>query len=322
VGAGWRAAQLVAHVLGGDRHVQAAGLQAGADALLEHPAQIQLGQSHVAIGIPFHSGQRGGIELLGQALGQDRHALLAPLCPPLDDCRLQHVGQAAEGDLRLSELLRDNRQGRARRAADAEREVPGVAAHDRHEEPPLGRGGILHQVANQILAEVARGGEPERNDVARQGEIVVDGFGHMRHRQAIERPRQSGRGERRVVPADRDQVIDAQALEGLGDLRDAVRRRRRVRPGSTDDGAAVEVDAGGVVDPKLGDVLGIASDKPLEAVVAPEDLQALVAGLDGGGRNDRVDAGRRAAADQDAECLHRSLRAYLTRGQTVAASFV
>ena len=41
--------------------------------------------------------------------------------------------------------------------------------------------------------------------------------------------------------------------------------------------------------------------QPLEAVLDAEDLEALVDRLDGRGRDDRVDAGRGAAADKDCQ---------------------
>jgi hypothetical protein len=47
----------------------------------------------------------------------------------------------------------------------------------------------------------------------------------------------------------------------------------------------------------------IPADEVLEPIADADDLEALIEGLDGRGRDDGVDARRRAAADQDAEAL-------------------
>ena len=226
---------------------------------------------------------------------------------------LQHVGQAIEADLRLGELLGDDRQRGAGGAADAERQMAGVPAHHGDEEPALGGGRVLHEVADQLLAEVAGGGEAEGHDVARQRQVVVDRLGHVGDGQPLHRLGQPRGREGRVVAADRDQVVDPQALEGLGHLGDALRRPGGVRARGADDGAAVEVDAGGVVDLQLDDVLDVALDQPLEAVVAAEHAQPMVARLDGGGRDDRVDARGGTTTYEDRQRLHDALRRSIVR---------
>src|SRR5215212_5904577 len=51
-----------------------------------------------------------------------------------------------------------------------------------------------------------------------------------------------------------------------------------------------------VLDAQAARVRGVLADEPLEAVLDADDVEAGVDGLDGGGRDDRVDAGRGPAA--------------------------
>ena len=122
------------------------------------------------------------------------------------------------------------------------------------------------------------------------------------------------RGRKRgVVAADGDEVVDAEALEGLGHPGDAFRRPRRIRARGANDRAAVEVDAGGVVDLQLDDVLDVALHQPLEAVVAAQHAQPVVARLDRGCRDDRVDARRGTTTYEDRQRLHDALRPTIVR---------
>ncbi len=105
--------------------------------------------------------------------------MTAPHRAPLDDGALEDVGEPVERDRGLGELLGDHRQRRRGRAADPEGEMPGVAAHDGHEEPPLGGGRVLHEVADQLRPEVARRREAEGHDLAGQRQVVVDRLRHV-----------------------------------------------------------------------------------------------------------------------------------------------
>src|SRR5204863_5966445 len=113
---------------------------------------------------------------------------------------------------------------------------------------------------------------------------------------------------RGVVAADGDEVIHPQALQGLADLADGLGGLAGVGARGADDGATVEVDARGVVDLEVHDVLRVALHEPLEAVVAAEYAQTVVARLDGGGGEDGVDPRRGAAADEDGQRLLRAHR--------------
>ena len=197
--------------------------------------------------------------------------------------------------------------------------MAGMAAHHGDEEPLLRGGGVLHQVPHQVLAEVDRGHETEGRDVVRQRQVVVDGLGDVGDGElARERRRDLRAGEGGVVPADGDQVGDLQPAEALGDLAERLRRPRRVRARRAEDRAALEVDSRHLVDVELLHVREVPAHQPLVAVEEPEHAQALVAGLDRGGRDDRVDSRGRPAADQDREGLHeRSLSTASRRAMPV-----
>ena len=105
------------------------------------------------------------------------------------------------------ELLGDERQRRAGRLADAEREVPGLAAHRDDEVPARRRLGVHHQVLDDLDAEVARRLEAEGVDVRRQVEVVVDRLRHVHDADAAAALLlELHRRERRVVAADGDEL--------------------------------------------------------------------------------------------------------------------
>ena len=104
------------------------------------------------------------------ALGDHRDAVAPAVAQALDDRADERVDDRPEaGRGRRAELLGDERQRRARRLADAEREVAGLAAHRDHEVPARRGLGVDHQVLHDLDADVARGLEAERVDVAAAG---------------------------------------------------------------------------------------------------------------------------------------------------------
>ena len=110
-----------------------------------------------------------------------------------------------------AELLGDERERRARGLADAEREVPGLAAHRDDEVPARGRLRVDHQVLDDLDADVARRLEAEGADVVRQIEIVVDRLRHVDDAErALRRLGELVGAERRVVAADRDEHADVE----------------------------------------------------------------------------------------------------------------
>ena len=281
----------------------------GAHALLEQAAEIQLGEAHVAVA----RRARPAPSSRGSSLSISPSARMATPCsrPWARRLMMRPPGRrpdAVEADAARPNSSRDHGEGRARRAADAEREVPGVAAHHRHEEPALGGRGVLHQVAHQLSPSVARGLEAEgrRCGAAGAGRCRSSWARARRARRpAQRRGRAATRRERGVVAADRQQVRRrSRRLRVVGHRRAASGVVRRVGARGAEDRAAVEVDARDVVDLQLDDVRGVALDQPLEAVAAAEHAQPVVARLDGGGRDHRVDAGGRTAADENRQRLH------------------
>src|SRR5207302_1835861 len=162
------------------------------------------------------------------------------------------------------ELFRDQGEGRARRLADAQREVAGLAAHGRHEVPARGGLGVHHQVLDDVHPHVARGLEPEGVDGGGQVEVVVDGLGDVDDAQAEQR-------EHGVL-----EVLGVGGGVGAGD---------------PDLRTAAEVDPAHVLDGQGGDVLDVALHDPLEAVADAQDGHAVERATDGGGADDAVDAG-------------------------------
>ena len=231
--------------------------------------------------------------------------MIAAVGSPLDDRALQDVDQSLHRDLGLRELLADHHQRGSGRPADPQGQVPGVAPHHGHEEPLPGGRRVLHEVLDEILAEVDGGHEAEGRHVLGQRQVVVDGLGHVDHGQAPFGGGGHARGrEGGVVAADGEHVGDVEPPETLHDPAERGRRAGRVGPGRAEDRAPVEVDPGRLGDQELLDVVDVAFHEPAVALDTPEDAEALVPGLDRGGGDDRVDAGSRAAPDQDGQRPH------------------
>src|SRR2546427_3429616 len=57
---------------------------------------------------------------------------------------------------------------------------------------------VLHQVPDELLAEVAGGGKAEGDDVTGQGQVVVDRLGHVGHREPGHRLGQPDRKSTRL----------------------------------------------------------------------------------------------------------------------------
>src|SRR5262249_45633468 len=99
------------------------------------------------------------------------------------------------------------------------------------------------QIPDELLAEVRGRREAERDDVARQGKIVVDRLGHVGDGETRQDPGQLRGGVGGVVAPDGDQVVHVQLLEGGRYGFDTVGRARGIRARRAHDRAALEVDA-------------------------------------------------------------------------------
>ena len=116
---------------------------------------------------------------LDEALGEHGDAVGPPAGQALDDRADERVDDGREPHAAAPELLGDERERGAGGLADAEREVPGLAAHRDDEVPARGGLRVDHQVVDDLDADGARGLVAERPYVVRQVEIVVDRLGHV-----------------------------------------------------------------------------------------------------------------------------------------------
>ena len=180
-----------------------------------------------------------------------------------------------------------------------------MAAHDRHEVPLPGRGGVLHQIPDELHAQVHRRCEAEGRDLRRQRKVVVDGLGDMDDRHlAVEGPRDPRGAERGVVAANGEEMRRCRAGAAI--------RRRAGGPPET--GWGWRGQCAGWSRPRSGSGRPrrcqhvrsgeIPLHEPPEAALAAEHPEPLIPGLDGRRRDDRVDARRGAAAHQDRQRLH------------------
>ena len=210
----------------------------------------------------------------------------------------------ANGHARRGTFLGDQGDRGAGRLADAEREVACLAPHGDDHIPAAGGPGVFHQVADQLDSDMPGSLEPERRHVRRQRQVVVD---RLRHVDAAD-----GAGgvfadiagrERGIVAANRHQVGDARLPQCLDHRPRRLGRLGRVLPRGSEHRPSAQVHPRHVVYHQRSQRGRIAADEVLEPIPNAEDLAALVDRLDGRGRDDGIDAGRRAAADQDAEAL-------------------
>ena len=197
------AAQLVADVLGDDGRLHPELAQPRGDGRLERRADVYFRQAHVVVRIPLGVLQRPqirGVDGQDQPFRQHGHAVGAAGGAALDDGAGEDVDERLQADPPAGELLGYERQGGARRLADAERQVPRLAAHGGHEVPARCRLAVDHQVLDDLDAVVPRGLKAEGVDVRRQVQVVVDRLRDMHHAQAPFRLlHEPVRGVRRVV---------------------------------------------------------------------------------------------------------------------------
>jgi hypothetical protein len=124
------AAQLVADVLGHDRRLDAELASAPAPRALRISPMFTSAMRTLPCASRSTSSscaRSSGSMPEHEALGDDRDAVAAAVAQALDDGADQRVDDAPSGGCGPPELLGDERQRRARRLADAEREVAGLA---------------------------------------------------------------------------------------------------------------------------------------------------------------------------------------------------
>ena len=182
--------------------------------------------------------------------------------------------------------------------------MAGLAAHRNDEIPARRRLGVDHQVLHDVDAVVPRGLEPERVHVRRQVEVVVDRLRHVDDANPAGRALfEVHRRERRVVAADGDELRDVEPKQRGHGVFEQSWVGRRIGARDAEVRSAAKVDAADGVDGERHDMRRVALHDPLEAVADPDDGDAFEAGADGGGADDAIDAGGRAAADQDGKIV-------------------
>ena len=123
--------------------------------------------------------------------------------------------------------------------------MSGMAAHHRHEEPLAGRGGVLHQIPDELHAQVHRRCEAEGGDLRRKRQVVVDGLGDVDDRHAaVDGAGDLGGAEGGVVTADGEEIGDVELAQRFDDVLEGLRRPGGIGAGGTQDGAALEMDLG------------------------------------------------------------------------------
>ena len=229
---GIRAAQLVADVLGDRGDPEPELRETDRDLGLENLAEVHLGDADMAVLVPLDVGellQIAGIQLQHQPFGHDRDTVAPPLAPALDHRAGERVDDGLQPHALLGKRFRYQGQRGPRRLADAEREVPCLAAHGDQKVPAGGGLGVDHEVLDDLDAVVAGGLEAERLDVRRQVEIVVYGLRHVHDAQPARTDTlQLHGGERGVVAADGDELRDVQPQQRGDDVLEQLGVRRRI----------------------------------------------------------------------------------------------
>ena len=206
-----------------------------------------------------------------------------------------------------SEMRVKRRPGRL---SNPERQVPGFPPHSDHEIPARRRLRVDHQVLDNLDTVVPRRLVPERVDVGRQIQVVVDCLRYVHDVDASCGMLFELHGrERGVVSADRDELRHVQPQQRNDGVLQVSRVGGRVRPRDAEVGAAPEMDPAHGVDVERDHMIDVALHDPLEAVAEPDDVNPFEPGADGRRADDAVDPWGGASTDQDREILmvlHRS----------------
>ena len=144
----------------------------------------------------------------------------------------------------MVELFGDQRQGGPGRFTNTQGQVTGTSAHGDGDVPTAGGAGIGHQTLDDFHTVVPSGLIAKSADLGGEIEVVVDGFGNVRHPDASP----SGllhvhRAEGRVVPTNGDQFVDALGFQGVNDPLQIFGILGGVGPAGPEHGTAAEVQA-------------------------------------------------------------------------------
>ena len=191
---------------------------------------------------------------------------------------------------------------RARRFADAQRQMSGGPAHRHAEVPAARRFRIHHEVLHDADAGMTSGFVAERREREWEPQIVVDALGHLHdlHNGAA---LEGDGAAHQVVAANADQRVDLElgecgdrVLQALGVAGDVAAR-------GAEEHAAIEVDARDLLNRQLVLFVGVALSEPVEAVIEADRHASDLDGFDGNRADDSVRPGCRTAADDDADAF-------------------
>src|SRR5262249_54597758 len=177
-----RAAQFVTDGLVDDGHFEAALFKTGLDLAFDLAAQVYLGHADVALRVAidvFQLGHLFGAEPLRERFGEQSDAVAFAHRAALDDRAFDDVADVGQPDLRLREPLRDDRAGRARRRADAQRQMARRPPHRHADEPAPGRLRVLHQAVDDADADLTRGLVSERGQRRGKRQVVVNALRNL-----------------------------------------------------------------------------------------------------------------------------------------------
>ena len=256
-----------------------------------------------------------------QPFRDDRHAERPAVRDALQQRRLQDVGDVRQPDLALGELLADDRDGRAGRLRDPERQVPRRPAHRDDEVPAFRRHGVGHQVAHQRGADVAGRLEPERRHPGRQRQVVVDRLRNVGDVQPAPGGA-GGAGTIWVAPkaVSSPPIVTRASIFSSVSALSALCSRQSGSGADSSRTVGLARDVNRIEPPVwwMRDTSPMSSGWTCDAVALdqvrvpvqdPDHVPAGVPGLDGGGRDHGVHAGSRAPAAQDSQAHPPSDRA-------------
>src|SRR5579875_69258 len=243
--------------------------------------------------------QAGFADSFQQSLGQDGDAVIDVHAAPLNDTADKDIAYFVESNVAVAELFGNDGQGSGCGLADAQGQMAGRSPHTNDDIPARRGPGVLGQIADDADADLPGRLETERWRRAGQGEIVVDGLGHMSDTNgAAGLGVNLAAGIGRVVAANRHQHGHVQPAEHVQDVLHVLFRLGGIGTRRTQDGAAAQMDGLDLIDRQLAIVLGITFDQPLKTIAEADNLDALLNGLNGHRADNAIDPRGRTTANQ------------------------
>ena len=222
------------------------------------------------VGDPAEADVAEGVELLLLGLGHaaDRRRALG------DDDDRREAGLEAAPDqladlLEVERLLRDQDHVGAAGEPGVEGDPAGVAAHHLDDQDPVVAVGGGVEAVDRLHRDVDRGVEAE--GVVGRAEVVVDRLRDADDRDAVLGVKARG-GPQRVLAADRDQALDAVALEVLDEPLGVALLLERVGPGGAEDRPPARQDPAHLGHPERA---AVGVQRAVPAVAVADELVAL-----------------------------------------------